>query len=569
MDPSNSGKYDLLNRLAEEFAERYRRGQRPSLQEYLDRHPALADEIRDLFPALAEVERAEADRPEPVGHRPEVNVPPLRRVGDYRILRTIGEGGMGVVYEAEQVSLGRRVALKVLSRQTLGDARAQERFRREARSAARLHHTNIVPVFEVGQEGDVCYYAMQLIQGQGLDQVVLEVRRLRALSGANPGGMLPATATIRAPDYDAQRTGAISQAAQSLLLDRFDPPALAADDSVGPACRAGHEGQVPLGKRDLPVGTAATSALGNGRSGLSGIEAGHGPYFRSVARVGQQTALALAHAHARGIVHRDVKPSNLLLDESGVVWVTDFGLAKTEEDNLTRTGDLPGTLRYMSPERFDGQCDVRADVYAPGLTLYELLVLAPAFPASDRLKLLEQIRSHEPARPRALDPRVPRDLETVVLKAIDKDPRRRYQSAEELAEDLRCFLADEPIRARRARLPERLGRWCRHNPAVAGLLAAVALVLLLGTGVASFFALRAQAHAEWALQEKSNAEAAERGRREQLLEALIAEANAQRYSDRVGQRFGTLEAIRKAPWPASWTSPRRCSTSCGTWPSLP
>jgi serine/threonine protein kinase/WD40 repeat protein len=526
MDLNSSGQCNLLDLLVEEFAERYRRGERPSLQEYLERYPALADDIRDLFPALAVVEQAEADRPRP----PEAKAPttPLQQVGDYRILRPIGAGGMGVVYEAVQVSLGRHVALKVLSPQALGDARARERFRREARAAARLHHTNIVPVYEVGEEGDVCFYAMQLIQGQGLDQVVQEVRRVRALAAADQRSMLATTARPLDP-AEAPRSGAVSAVAQSLLTGRFEPPALAPNHPVAE----------PASGPTLPAVPAATSASGDGRSTLSGIQTHQGPYVRSVARIGQQAALALGHAHARGIVHRDVKPSNLLLDDSGVVWVADFGLAKTEEDNLTRTGDLPGTLRYMAPERFEGHCDARADVYALGLTLYEMLVLAPAFPASDRLVLLEQIRNHDPARPRALDPRVPRDLETVVLKAIDKDPRRRYPSTEDLAEDLRRFLADEPIRARQARLPERLGRWCRHNPAVAGLLAAVALALLLGIAASSFFAIRA-------LEQKGHAEAAERGRREQLLEALLAEARAKRYSGRIGQRFGTIEAVRKA-----------------------
>jgi serine/threonine protein kinase/WD40 repeat protein/tetratricopeptide (TPR) repeat protein len=514
MDLSSSGRCNLLDQLVEEFAERYRRGERPSLQEYLERYPALADDIRDLFPALAVVEQAEADRPRP----PEAKVPPppLQQVGDYRILRPIGAGGMGVVYEAVQVSLGRHVALKVLSPQVLGDGRARERFHREARAAARLHHTNIVPVFEVGQEGEVCFYAMQLIEGQGLDQVIVELRRLRALAGTPPPGEATGVATTLARTADAPRSGALSAVAQSLLSGHFEPAPAPSHPVAEPA-------------------PAATSAAGNGRSSLSGIETGPGPYYRSVARIGQQAALALAHAHTRGIVHRDVKPSNLLLDESGVVWVADFGLAKTEDDNLTRTGELPGTLRYMSPERFEGHCDGRADVYALGLTLYEMLVLTPAFPASDRLALLEQIRTRQPPRPRALDPRVPRDLETVVLKAIDKDPRRRYPSADDLAEDLRRFLADEPIRARQARLPERLGRWCRHNPAVAALT----LALLLGTAVATFFAFRANANAVRALD-------AERGRREQLLEALLAEARAKRYSGRVGQRFGTLEAVRKA-----------------------
>ncbi len=188
MDPSRSDKYNLLDQAAEEFAERYRRGERPSLREYQDRHPDLADEIGDLFPALVEVEQAEAERPEPESQQRAVpEAPPLHQIGDYRLLRKVGRGGMGIVYEAEQVSLGRRVALKVLPLHACGDSNALERFRREARAAANLHHTNIVPVLEVGQDGDVCYYAMQFIQGQSLDQIIEELRRLRARASRREG----------------------------------------------------------------------------------------------------------------------------------------------------------------------------------------------------------------------------------------------------------------------------------------------------------------------------------------------------------------------------------------------
>ena len=149
----------------------------------------------------------------------------------------------------------------------------------------------------------------------------------------------------------------------------------------------------------------------------------------------------------RGIIHRDIKPSNLLLDTEGIVWITDFGLAKAEDEALTRTGDIVGTLRYMAPERFRGRADARADVYSLGLSLYELLVLRLAFGSADRLQLIEQIKNEEPTRPRAIDPRIPRDLETIVLKAIEKDPKRRYATADELGEDLRRFIDGEPIRA--------------------------------------------------------------------------------------------------------------------------
>ena len=187
MSISESGQYHLLDQLAEEFAARFRRGERPALKEYTDRYPELAEEIRELFPAMVQVEQAEGGRQveeeKETGDSRTAN-PPLSQIGDYRILREIGRGGMGVVYEAEQISLGRRVALKVLPRQVSGDRMVQERFRREARAAARLHHTNIVPVFEVGQDEDVRFYAMQFIQGQGLDRVITELQQLRDRAGS-------------------------------------------------------------------------------------------------------------------------------------------------------------------------------------------------------------------------------------------------------------------------------------------------------------------------------------------------------------------------------------------------
>ena len=183
-------------------------------------------------------------------------------------------------------------------------------------------------------------------------------------------------------------------------------------------------------------------------------------YVRSVARIGVQVAEALEYAHQQGILHRDIKPSNLLLDAQGEVWVTDFGLAKDQDsDELTRTGDIVGTLRYMAPERFDGWSDPRSDVYALGATLYELLTLRPAFDESDRVKLIDQVL-HEGAMPlRQLDRRIPRDLETIVLKGLAKEPGERYATAGQLAEDLRRFVAGKPILARRSSAFERSWRW--------------------------------------------------------------------------------------------------------------
>ncbi len=462
--------------LAEDFLERRNRGERPTIGEYCDRHPELAQRIRDVFEALILAEELTSGPKEGSGFSSSaVRIDGRRadRMGDYRILREIGRGGMGVVYEAEQEALGRRVALKVLPGNLAGDAQARQRFQREARAAARMHHTNIVPVFDVGQDGGNIYYAMQMIHGQGLDLVIDGLRRLRDQS----------------PGATADDNGGPEQnIAVSFMRGQFEQENLAASETTveaGATSGSHHE------TATFQMGTPPSAVL-PGQSSLSSTRGNRRVYYRGVAQIGLQAASALAYAHARGVVHRDIKPSNLLLDAAGVVWVTDFGLAKTGDPAMTHTGDILGTIRYMSPERFRGQCDVRADIYSLGLTLYELLALKPAFASPDRLKLIEQIRQVDPASPRSLDSRLPRDLETIVLKAIDKDPRRRYQSAEEMAEDLQRFVADEPIRARRISPGERLVRWGRRNPAVAGLAGAVFLVLIAGMVVSTWQLARAR-----------------------------------------------------------------------------
>jgi tetratricopeptide (TPR) repeat protein len=289
-----------------------------------------------------------------------------------------------------------------------------------------------------------------------------------------------------------------------------------------------------------------------GGSQISSVESSRRAYARSVALIGLQAAQGLAYAHARGVIHRDIKPSNLLLDTAGVVWITDFGLAKADDDGLTQSGDLLGTLRYMAPERFSGTADTRADVYALGLTLYELLTLEPAFEAPDRLRLIEQIKSADPVRPRLHDRRIPRDLETILLKAVDKDARRRYQTADALAEDLRRFRDDEPILARRATPPERYARWARRNPGVAVLGGVLTAVLLLATAgslvVAGRMATLAErqrlgAHSERVARlAESEARAHEEGLRQQAekarrdAEAALAETEVQRKNAEAARR---------------------------------
>ncbi len=242
--------------------------------------------------------------------------------------------------------------------------------------------------------------------------------------------------------------------------------------------------------------------------------------------MGTQAADALDYAHSQGVVHRDIKPSNLLLDADGTVWVTDFGLAKGEADadDLTHSGDLLGTLRYAPPERFAGRSDARGDVYGLGLTLYELLTLRPAFSETDRSKLLEQVLHAEPPRPRRLVASLPRDLETIVLKAIDRDPARRYQTAGELADDLRRFLDDRPIRAKPTIWPERLWRWGRRNPVTAVLLAGLVVVFLAGfVGVLTQWR-RAQGKAESEVLARRRAERAEENAQNNLYFSMIAQA---------------------------------------------
>ena len=241
-------------------------------------------------------------------------------------------------------------------------------------------------------------------------------------------------------------------------------------------------------------------------------------------------------------MHRDIKPSNLLLDTEGVVWITDFGLAKGDDEGLTQSGDILGTIRYMAPERFRGEGDARADIYALGMSLYELLTLQTGFAASDRLALIEQIKTEEPVRPRLIDARIPRDLETIVLKAIDKEPRARYQSAEAMSEDLRRFLADEPIVARPVLFWERGLKSARRRPALAASFGLVNLLLagMLGLGVWSYVKI---SHAlETAQGERRKADL----ERKAVLAAARNEAAARAKADDANRRLrSTREELRQ------------------------
>jgi eukaryotic-like serine/threonine-protein kinase len=412
----------------------------------------------------------------------------LARLGDYRILRELGRGGMGVVYEAERESLKVRVALKVMHPTFRTDPRRLRRFHGEARSAARLHHTNIVPVFDFGEQDGVCYYAMQMIAGIGLNQVIDEVRRLRSAvevarvsSGAETRSIAPAATA--API-------SLALVSEGLLTGQF---------TTGPALGPGTDptATVPIERpetgqsaRFVATPVAAAGAGTNPDISSDSSFSGSFPvrsesaYHREVARICAQVADALDYAHGQGVIHRDIKPANLLLDERGSVWVTDFGLAKLAEgEDYSQSHELVGTIRFMAPERFEGITDRRGDLYALGATLYELLVLKPAFSERDPAGLVRQILDLPVVPPRQHDRRIPRDLETIVLKAMARDPKDRFATAGEMRDELRRFLEGRPLRSRPVGPVERAWRWCKRNPIVASLLATVAgLTVALAIG---------------------------------------------------------------------------------------
>jgi serine/threonine protein kinase len=489
---ASGGPSSELAELIDGLAARLQAGEVVDVEAVAREHPGHAEELRRLLPALGVLDELSRSGEEGASG---LAAPPAELVsgvlGDFRILREVGRGGMGVVYEAEQLSLGRRVALKVLPFAATMDPRQLQRFHNEARAAASLDHPHIVHVHAVGCERAMHFYAMQFIDGQTLAAMIADLRR----AGGRP---LPPDAQPTAPHAPQVPADTAPQAADSTERRRLD--------------RA---------------------------------------YFRRVAELGAQAAEALDHAHALGIVHRDVKPANLLVDGRGGLWVTDFGLAHVQSDaRLTMTGDLVGTLRYMSPEQALAKrvvVDHRTDVYSLGATLYELLTLRPAFGGSDRQELLRQIAFEEPVAPRRLERAVPAELETIVLKALEKDPADRYATAKELADDLRRYLLDEPIRARRSSLVQRARKVARRHPGVT-VTAAVAVIvgLLLGVAglaVSNHRVRQEQTRTQGALKQAEDEKAIAKAVRDFLRNKLLLQADARVQAEalRRGGRAAVLE----------------------------
>jgi serine/threonine-protein kinase len=459
----------LVGQVADEFTERLNRGEHPDIEHYAERYPEIAHILRQALPALQAV-GALAPGSLPSDEAALEQSPLTGCLGDFRLISQIGRGGMGVVYEAEQISLGRRVALKVLPFAAALDSKQLQRFKNEAHAAAGLQHTNIVPVYFVGCERGVHFYAMQFVEGQTLAALIRDLRQLEGRNG-EPHREAPAeprplgSGAAEAPEKEPRpESRPPEDLASELISGRWAPAKCPAPDphATGPYALPPFVPpyQPGVGVAPGPLAVTTTPPVG----ALSTEHSTSRPaFFRTVANLGIQAAEALEHAHSLGVIHRDIKPGNLMVDARGNLWITDFGLAHCQGAvELTMSGDLLGTLRYMSPEQALAQrvlVDQRTDIYSLGATLYELLTLEPAYPATDRRELLRQIAFDDPKPPRRLSKAIPVELETIILKAMEKNPTDRYATAQELADDLGWYLENKPIRARRPNSLARLRKW--------------------------------------------------------------------------------------------------------------
>ena len=527
MNPTESIERHPFEELADEFVLKLRGGQSPSIEHYAQAYPEHAAMIRSVFPSLMIVEKVSAkvtnESISPTlcatGSDPTQFVP--KAFDDFEILQCIGQGGMGVVYEAIQGSLQRRVALKVIHAQASASPRSRERFRREAESAAGLHHTNIVPVYGSGEDHGLQYYAMQLIHGSTLADVIVSLRaRLGESVTQEPLGpaltldAVDQLLTQRAVSPNARQPQS-SQKGAPKSSNSYTTPSTPSQNHGARGSSAPNEPTQPVQTLDLtlaaiqepmqgsPLATdllstsipastlpasipAASTLPGTSKVSQDDRSVRSIPmhYYRNIARLTSKVADALDYAHQSGVLHRDIKPSNLLLDQTGTIWVADFGLAFREDlEGQTQTGELLGTLRYMAPEQFVAKADSRSDIYSLGLTLFELLTLRPALEAPKR-RVLDPTKYSQLEFTASERQVIPRDLQTIVLKASALEPENRYERAKDFQEDLERFLDDLPILARRESPIESAMRWIRRNPAIAslaaslfGLLVAIATIL--------------------------------------------------------------------------------------------
>ncbi len=467
-------------KLLQHYLEQIEAGAEPDRQQLLADHPELSDVLRDALDGLDLVRQAaEESKPPPPGaaaadHEPASSRLPL---GDFKILREIGRGGMGIVYEAEQLSLGRRVALKVLPFAAALDSKQLARFKNEAAAAAQLHHSHIVPVFAVGSDRGVHYYAMQLIEGITMADLIRQMQRDERQRQQRQR-IEPTRTQVDLPSDAAAAENAPSQ------VDLF-----AHESSTKPYRPHGPE----RGEKPTPAANRASLPSQETRSFPEGLTKAvydsHATQparekYRGLARLALQAAEALEYAHSMGVIHRDIKPANLLIDHRGHLWVTDFGLAHYRRSgDLTLSGDLMGTARYMSPEQTRGdrgRVDHHTDVYSLGVSLYELFTQRQAFTGQDWNDLLNQITHKEPKALRKIRPDLPPEMEIIVQKAMAKNPLERYATAGDLAEDLRRFLDDRPILAKKPSMFNILGKWARRHRSLLAVAGSVLFIAFCG-----------------------------------------------------------------------------------------
>ncbi len=436
-----------LLELLEDFSQRQRAGERPKIEEYQERYPELASQIGDLFPAVAMVEGFATSPPGDGNADQQLdsvrNVP--LEFSDFRLLKEIARGGMGVVYLAEQRSLNRQVALKVLPSGLANNKSARERFHLEARAAASLNHPNIVPIFAVGTEGQCDYYAMRYIEGSTIAQLL--DRRSKT-------------------DRRAELSLDADQTADEVEYLSY----LSIKTTLAQAATT-------IGSKNLVTNSHPANCLDE----------------KEVAELGRTIADALHVAHVNGIVHRDVKPSNILIDREGKPYLADFGLAFVEKNlELTKPGMVLGSLPYMSPEQHDPDVaiDHRADQFGLGATMYEMLTGHRALAGKNRMLIAKQVASGSILPLRKINPMLSRDIETIVHKAMQTDPADRYRSMADLRDDLTNFLECRPINACRVSNWRRFQQWQKRNPVVAGLTGMVAALIVTTAIVASLMAWR-------------------------------------------------------------------------------
>lgn len=489
-------------------------GHPPELAKFLEEYPHLGDELRNALEGLAMMRgmlSSGGSVPQsgtPSGFdSPEITLlKPGHSLAGYRIVRELGRGGMGVVYEAVHVDLDRPVALKILKPWSGGSAR--RRFINEARTSAGLHHTNIVPVFDVGQSGSTCYYAMQKINGEGLDWLIRrrrgEVITKRGIEG------------ISATTQDVDTTPELTLSAHHEIMSRSKLSLDQRPDHAQPNLQPGRLVESQFLKNPAPGGHTSTDRIA--------LNPDWSSFARWVAQIGCQAAMALDYAHKRQVIHRDIKPSNLILDESGTIWVADFGLAlRLDDPGLSRGDGVLGTPRYTSPEQAARKVvDYRTDIYSLGATLYELLTSRPAFDGETSDEVIRKIMTEAPVAPHLIEPRISKDLETIIIKAMARRPEDRYETGLELAEDLERFLRYEPVRARRIGSVGRMWRLSRRHPAVT-LVTMVALSLIMG--IATFAYRRVALERDDAVVARAQTEAALLGEKTALGKARSSMRN--------------------------------------------